>query len=50
MRHLHVVQAHERFLSSGRYRFFKDGGDLRTSESWTLHELGDGSALIPHRS
>ena len=46
MRYLHVVQAHEKYVASGRYGFFKNGADLRKWESWTIHELGDCSRLI----
>lgn len=46
MRYLHVVQAHERFVASGRYRFQKNGEALRKRESWTIHELGDCGRLI----
>ena len=46
MRHLHVVQAHERFLASGRYRFLKNGEALQKNEAWTIHELGDKSRFV----
>ena len=46
MRYLHPVQAHERFLASGRYRFFKDGERLRKTESWTIHSHPDGETFV----
>lgn len=46
MRHLHPVQAHERFVASGVYLFAKDGRSLEKTESWTIHELGDGSKFL----
>ncbi len=45
MRYLHPVQAHERFLASGRYRFSKDGQALEKSEAWTVHGLPDGETF-----
>lgn len=46
MRYLHPVQAHERFVASGDYLFAKDGRSLGKTESWTIHELGDGSKFV----
>lgn len=46
MRYLHVVQAHERYLASGRYRFLKNGEALQKHELWTMHELGDNSRFV----
>lgn len=46
MRYLHPVQAHERFLASGRYRFFKDGEPLRKTESWAIHSHPDGEKFV----
>lgn len=46
MRYLHPVGAHERFVASGAYLFAKDGRSLGKTESWTIHELGDGSKLV----
>ena len=46
MRYLHPVQAHEKFVASGEYAFAKDGKSLNKTESWTIHELGDGSKFI----
>ncbi len=46
MRYLHPVQAHERFLASGSYRFSKDGERLRKSESWTVHGHPDGETFL----
>lgn len=46
MRYLHPVQAHESFVASGDYLFAKDGRTLGKTESWTIHELGDGSKFV----
>lgn len=46
MRYLHPVQAHERFLASGIYRFFKDGELLRKTESWAIHTHPDGEKFV----
>lgn len=46
MRYLHVVQAHERYLASGRYSFLKNGEALQKREMWTMHELGDKSRFV----
>lgn len=46
MRYLHPVQAHESFVASGDYLFAKDGKALSKTESWTMHELGDGSRFL----
>ncbi len=46
MRRLHPVQAHERFVASGCYRFFKDGNPLAKTEAWTLHALPDGERML----
>ena len=46
MRYLHTVQAHERFVASGSYRYFKNDIELAKTENWTIHELGDGSRFI----
>ena len=46
MRYLHPVQAHEKFLSSGLYRFSKNGGALEKAESWTVHSHADGERFI----
>ncbi|MCY4021613.1 MAG: hypothetical protein OXG39_19595 [Chloroflexi bacterium] len=46
MRYLHPVQAHESFVASGNYLFAKDGRSLGKTESWTIHELGDGSKFV----
>ena len=46
MRFLHSVQAHERFLGSGCYRFFKSGKLLDKTESWTMHDHPDGERFI----
>ena len=45
MRCLHPVQAHEKFLASGVYRFFKDGQALEKQEAWALHEHRDGGRM-----
>lgn len=46
MRYLHPVQAHERFLASGSYRFYKNGERLQKTESWTTHLQPDGETFI----
>lgn len=46
MRYLHPVQAHERFLASGCYRFRKDGQPLRKTETWTMHTHPDGETFV----
>ena len=46
MRYLHPVQAHERFLSSGCYRFAKNGQALAKTESWTIHAHPDGEKFV----
>ena len=45
MRYLHPVQAHETFMASGRYHFFKDGQELDKTETWALHEHPDGGRM-----
>lgn len=46
MRYLHPVQAHERFLASGCYRFFRNDELLRKTESWTIHSHPDGEKFV----
>ena len=46
MRYLHPVQKHEKFIASGRYRFFRNGQQLRKTEAWTIHEHPDGETFI----
>ena len=46
MRYLHPVQAHERFVASGCYRFRKDGQALPKTESWTIHRHPDGEIFF----
>ncbi|MCY3914808.1 MAG: hypothetical protein OXG49_02225 [Chloroflexi bacterium] len=46
MRYLHPIQAHERFLASGCYRFGKNGQTLVKTESWTLHAHPDGEKFV----
>lgn len=46
MRYLHPIQAHERFLASGCYRFAKNGQTLAKTESWTIHKHPDGERFI----
>ena len=46
MRYLHPVQAHERFLASGRYRFAKNGEALAKTETWTMHAHPDGEKFV----
>ena len=42
MRYLHPIQAHERFLGSGCYRFAANGQTLAKTESWAIHAHPDG--------
>ena len=46
MRYLHPIQAHERFLASGYYRFAKDGRTLAKTESWAIHGHPDGEKFV----
>jgi len=46
MRYLHPVQARERFLASGTYRFSKNGEPLAKSESWAMHAHPDGERFV----
>jgi hypothetical protein len=46
MRYLHPVQAHERFLASGCYRFFRNGALLRKTESWATHSHPNGEKFV----
>ena len=46
MRYLHPVQMHEKFIASGRYRFFRNGQELRKTEAGTIHEHPDGETFI----
>lgn len=46
MRYMHPVQGHEKFVASGMYKFFKNGKELRKTESWTIHEHPDGESFI----
>ncbi len=46
MRYLHPVQAHERFVASGCYRFSKNGEALAKTESWTMHAHPDGERFV----
>lgn len=46
MRYLHPIQAHERFLASGCYRFARDGRALAKTESFTTHSHPDGEIFV----
>ena len=46
MRYLHSVQRHEKFVAGGRYRFFRNGQELRQTEAWAIHLHPDGETLI----
>ncbi len=46
MRYLHPVQAHERFVAGGVYRFSKDNQALDKTEAWTIHSHADGERFI----
>jgi len=43
MRYLHQVAAHEKFVGSGTYQYFRDGERIKVSESWTIHEFPGGA-------
>jgi hypothetical protein len=46
MRTLHTVAAHEKFVASGEYRYFRDEQPMKVVEKWTIHELQGGARLI----
>lgn len=46
MRYLHSIQARERFLASGCYRFAKNGQTLAKTESWAIHSHPDGEKFV----
>ncbi len=46
MRYLHPIQAHERFLASGCYRFATNGQTLAKTESWAIHAHPDGEKFV----
>lgn len=43
MRTLHAVAAHEKFVASGEYRYWRDGQVLAIHEKWSIHELQGGA-------
>lgn len=43
MRTLHRVAAHETFIASGEYRYWRGEESLAISEKWTIHELQGGA-------
>lgn len=45
MRYLHSIAAHEIFLASGEYRYWRDDAALKIVEKWTIHELRGGAFL-----
>lgn len=45
MRYLHPVQAHETFVASGRYHFYKDAQELDKTETWVIHQHLDGGRM-----
>jgi hypothetical protein len=45
MRALHKVAAHEKFLASGEYRYWRGEENLKIRDKWTIHELR-GEALF----
>jgi hypothetical protein len=45
MRYLHIVAAHELFVASGEYRYWRDDEALKVVEKWTIHELKGGAFL-----
>ncbi len=46
MRYLHPVQAHERFVGGGCYRFRINGERRQKTERWTAHTHADGETFI----
>ena len=46
MRYLHPIQAHERFLASGCYRFATNGQTLVKTETWAIHVHPDGEKFV----
>jgi len=46
MRTLHTVAAHEQFVASGEYRYFRDEQPMKVIEKWTIHELQGGAQLV----
>ncbi len=46
MRTLHTVAAHETFVASGEYHYFRDEQPMKVVEKWTIHELQGGARLI----
>ena len=46
MRYMHPVQAHERFLAAGCYRFYVDGERRQKTERWTMHRHADGETFV----
>lgn len=45
MRYLHPISAHELFVASGEYRYWRDDSLLKVVEKWTIHELRGGAFL-----
>jgi hypothetical protein len=43
MRSLHKVAAHEKFVASGEYRYWRGEEALKVREKWTIHELQGGA-------
>lgn len=45
MRSLHKVAAHEGFVASGTYRYYRDEQLIPVTEQWTIHSLAGGAFL-----
>jgi hypothetical protein len=45
MRSLHPNSAHEIFVASGEYRYWREDTPLKIVEKWTIHELRGGAFL-----
>jgi hypothetical protein len=43
MRSLHKVAAHEKFLASGEYRYWRGEESLKIRDKWTIHDLQGGA-------
>lgn len=46
MRYIHNVSFHEKFIASGEYIFYEDEKPTGQIESWTKHQLPDGSYFV----
>jgi hypothetical protein len=46
MRNLHPVAAHETFVASGTYRYYRDGVLMPVTEHFTMHSLAEAARLV----